>query len=439
MKAKTGILVDGALVEETVADGKGWTLKISGHKITVEIGAEGTLDEGDSITVQYGTGDFPGIIQNNKSGDPDPEENTDGVSIRGYYRAAKASDGFRQRDAGKIWVDVGNVADGDATPGTATITTSPDTIRAGTTDNLIKVVFTAVGTMDGGAVRLTIPPGWGPMQQDPLERNYIQVVPRSALADEDPLDLTDDGVTITATLKEFAAGNTLTFIYGDGTGAADKKGAEAQDDIDSAFFEIDADADADGVFASVKGEEPSEDLPESNLPGKVYDKAGEHGILEVVVEGAESGTGEVTVTVEKNKAGEGLYDGKTVDSDKTKEVHAGDDSIYLLFTYAPAQTIGDGELRFTVPGTWTGPQGDTTSEPGYTFLDGVDGAQVGNIQFDPDKPIVTADISLTQDQSIKIRLRLVRWGKWRCRSTHYPRPQRLWDCGQGNFRPRRRA
>ena len=270
VKAKTGILVDGALVEETADDGKGWTLKISGHKITVEIGAEGTLNEGDSITIQYGDGDFPGIIQDNKSGDP--TKDGDGVSIRGYYRAAKASDGFRQRDAGKIWVDVGNVADGDATPGTATITTSPGTIRAGTTDNLIKVVFTAVGTMDGGAVRLTIPPGWGPMQQDPLERNYIQVVPRSALADEDPLDLTDDGVTITATLKKFAAGNTLTFIYGDGTGAADKKGAEAQDDIDSAFFEIDADADADGVFASVEGEEPSEDLPESNLPGRFTTK-----------------------------------------------------------------------------------------------------------------------------------------------------------------------
>ena len=45
----------------------------------------------------------------------------DGVGIRAYFRAAKASDGFRQRDAGVIiWIDVTNVEDDDATAGTAT-------------------------------------------------------------------------------------------------------------------------------------------------------------------------------------------------------------------------------------------------------------------------------------------------------------------------------
>ena len=56
-------------------------------------------------------------------------------------------------------------------------------------------------------------------------------------------------------------------------------------------------------------------------------------------------------------------------------------------------------------------------------LVGVDGAQVGNIQFDPDKPIVTADISLTQDQSIEIQYGWYDGENGGAVAPHYPRPQ----------------
>ena len=45
--------------------------------------------------------------------------------------------------------------------------------------------------MDGGAVRFTIPEDWGAMQDDPLERNHLDVDvsgPNAALTDSEILD-----------------------------------------------------------------------------------------------------------------------------------------------------------------------------------------------------------------------------------------------------------
>ena len=80
--------------------------------------------------------------------------------------------------AGVVEVTITNVADGR---GTATIeneAASDDrTVVAGSVDNQIKVVFTAVGSMDGGAISLEIPDDWGDMQRDPREANYIDITP----------------------------------------------------------------------------------------------------------------------------------------------------------------------------------------------------------------------------------------------------------------------
>ena len=61
----------------------------------------------------------------------------------------------------------------------------------------------------------------------------------------------------------------------------------------------------------------------------------------------------------------------------TQEVHAGDDSVYLLFTYTPSETITDGELRFTVPTNWSIPQEDDQGEHGYTYFEEVRNADIG--------------------------------------------------------------
>ena len=88
------------------------------------------------------------------------------------------------------------------------------------TDNLITVVFTGEGTMDGGAVRFTIPDDWGEMQdEDPLELNYIEVEVSGtgAALDGDP-EIVDDGLSVEANLKTFGEGDKVTFTYGGGTG-----------------------------------------------------------------------------------------------------------------------------------------------------------------------------------------------------------------------------
>ena len=98
----------------------------------------------------------------------------------------------------------------------------------------------------------------------------------------------------------------------------------------------------------------------------------------------------------------GLYDGEIDVDEKMMQVHAGDDSTYLVFTYTPSQTIAEGELRFTVPGTWTAPQNEATGEPGYTYLEEIRGAIVSNETYDSTTQSVVADISLTLEDEIKI-------------------------------------
>ena len=84
----------------------------------------------------------------------------DTVDIIGEF---KTRSGASARRAGRVEVEVTNVADGS---GTATISPSGSnaTARAGSTDNTITIVYTADGTMSGGQVAFEIPEGWGDMQ-----------------------------------------------------------------------------------------------------------------------------------------------------------------------------------------------------------------------------------------------------------------------------------
>ena len=132
------------------------------------------------------------------------------------------------------------------------------------------------------------------------------------------------------------------------------------------------------------------------------DEADSTDPLTVEVKGAESGSGEGEVEIMASKSGAGLYDGETDVDNTIMQVHAGDDSTYLVFTYTPSQTIAEGQLRFTVPSTWTPPQRDDTGEPGYTYLEEIGGAIVSNETYDTTTQSVTADISLTLDDQIKI-------------------------------------
>ena len=363
--------------------GEKMALSVSGRSVILSIGAKGGLAEDASVTIRYGTADltatgFPVKISASANGTAGNDE--DGLAIRGHFRV---SDEFRQRDAGTIWADVTNVIDGS---GTATLSSAPATVRAGSQRNTITVAFTGTGTMDGGAVRFTIPEGWGAMQEDPLELNHIDVDVSGTGAALTDSEILDDGLSVVANLTTFGKGHKVTFTYGGGSGARDSRGAAAQADIGEATFMVESMGSSDGDYVDIR----DDDAADSANP------------LTVEVKGAESGSGEGVVEIVKSKSGDGLYDGETDVDNKIMQVHAGDDSTYLMFTYTPSQTIAEGQLRFTVPGTWTAPQRDATGQPGYTYFEEIGGAVVSNETYDTTTQSVVADISLTLDDEIKI-------------------------------------
>ena len=378
---------DEIFVPEITKDGEKKKLTVSGRRVILTIGDSSRLASDSEVTIRYG--DLADLkkygVQISPSAKGTSGSDTDGLSIRGYYQTSNEA-GFRQRTTETIWVDVTNVEDGK---GTATVSTAPTTVRGGSKNNEVTVAFTGAGTMDGGAVRLTIPEGWGPMQTDPLELNHIAVNVSgtgAALADPAFELVGGEDMMVEVYLKTFGKGSKVTFTYGGGTGVRDKRGAKAQANIGEAIFTLESKGSSDGDFTEVTDEASVK-------------------ALTILVKGAESGSGSAEVVIENSKSGKALYDGETdVDNEKF-QVHAGDDSTYLVFTYTPSQTLAEGRLRFVVPGGWTAPQDEATGDPGYTWFEELGGAQVGTLVFG--NRVVTADISLTLDDQIKIHYGVV--------------------------------
>ncbi len=322
-------------------------ITISGRTITVAIGQ---LDVGGSVTITYGAADDSRAVLHHAAG---------AVQVSGTFRT---SSGASTRTAGTATVTLSNVEDG---MGAAVL--SPGTIEAGSSNRAIEVVFTAAGTMDGGAVSLEIPDGWGSMQNDPTQRNYVTT--RGAGVSLDPDDINDRYAI--ATIDTLAKGGSFRFIYGGGTGAA--VGAEVQDNVGTAQFVIRSDGDGDGVFDVLTSDlehTGREKIKNPDKTQRIYKDA--PGILQVKVTSALDGTGTVTLD--------------------TPSVRAASDDVKLVFTYKPSQTIEDGMLRFTVPSSWSQPQVEEVSLPGYTEVEGVGlGSVTDDDKFSVTVPIFSLD------------------------------------------------
>ena len=96
------------------------------------------------------------------------------------------------------------------------------------------------------------------------------------------------------------------------------------------------------------------------------------GRLRLEVVPGEGGTGEAEL-VEIVRTDSGLQDYLNKDGEVIldRQVHAGDDEIYLAFRYTPVDTLEGGALRFTVPSDWSAPQEDSSNDLGYTEITGV--------------------------------------------------------------------
>ena len=282
-----------AIPSEGTTKGEKMSLSVSGRTVELKIGSKGGLDEGDSVTIRYGDSTDPKKYPVKISADATEESDSAerGLAIRGYFKVNDSA-GFRRHAAGTIWAVVTNVDDGK---GAAELTRNPPTTRAGSTKNEITVEFTGTGTMDGGAVRLTIPDDWGLMQDNTLKRNYIEVdVSRGAMLGD--VEIVDDGLAVEANLTTFGEGDVVTFIYGGGDGDRESgRGAEAQEDIGEAIFMVESQGSSDGGFVNIT----DDDAADTEDP------------LAFQIKGAESGSGDGVVEIMATKALEGLYDGET--------------------------------------------------------------------------------------------------------------------------------
>ena len=182
-----------------------------------------------------------------------------------------------------------------------------------------------------------------------------------------------------ANLEDFEGGDTVTFTY---------TNAEAPGDLGIGAFVVSSAGSADGNLLVLAGEKerPQIKPEDADLLGEIYyddvndnkkpDRPDEvDGKMRVKVISAADGTGVATVEIRNSSSPTGKYDGS---DDVTQEVHAGDTSVYLLFTYTPHETITDGELRFTVPTNWSLPQEDDQGEAGYTYFEEVRNADIGS-------------------------------------------------------------
>ncbi len=311
------------------------------------------------------------------------------VKITGHFRPSPSGSLL---SAGTEEIDVTQVQDGYGEATIKATAANAPTVKAGSNNNQIIVEFTAVGTMDSGAVSLEKPTGWGDFQDDDAKQaNYVEVrVVGGRGKLEQPVNVTAD--IVVAHLETFAPNAKLRFTYGN---------AEVQSDIGHAEFRIQSNGGGDRSFAYVRGTERTaaeqEETPEPF--GAVYrDDPDGPGILRVEVTGADDGSGSAEVTIEDTQQGEAEYP----DNVEERRIHAGDTGTYLLFTYTPTETIENGQLKFQTNGEWSNPS-NSSGTPGYTEIDGTGSARLGDVDFDENDNSVTVDIDeIEPDDTIEI-------------------------------------
>ena len=359
---------DAEAVGRVIASVSGGALEkdeptVSGRTINVAIK---NMDVGDSVTVTYGSvdkkADHKALIHH-VAGE---------VKIRGTFRSS--ADASTRTATGEAVITVTNVEDG-----TGAAVLNPTSVEAGSiSGNAIEVVFTASGTMDGGKVVLERPAGWGDMQNtDPTKRNYVRTTGSGVAL----LDVAANQAI--ATIGKLAKGGSFRFLYGGGT-AGDANGIDVDVDPATAQFMIKSDGDGDGVFKSISSKlkhEGREKIINPDQLGKIF--AGADGILKVKVTSASDGTGTATVDV--------------------ASVRAAADDVALTFTYTPSRTITDGELRFTVPASWSKPQVEEIGMPGFIEVNGLVGASIGTVTDDDKFTVIVPIFSVDKTQMIEIK------------------------------------
>ena len=387
----------------TSADAAGkTTVKIAGEAITKGITYGSTvsvtvpkLAVDETVEITYGGGEDKGFTMQ-PTATPDDKP----IEIPGRFWTSFPFD--KLRSAGNVDVEVTQVIDGYGTATIKAAAANAATVKAGSGNNIIQVEFTAVGTMDGGAVSLERPANWGGFQDDDATTaNYIEARVVSGSGKVSTVDVGPEIVIVH--LETFAPNAKIRFTYGGGTVRL-QNGATAQSNIGLAEFTIQSDGDGDGIFGLVRGDKRVQaDIDKTAKPlGAAYRDGVNPGVLRIDVTGAGDGSGTAEVAIVRTEQGAGMYpdtddsdgDGNRAEVlDDLMRIHAGDTNTYLKFTYTPEETIQDGQLIFTTIGDWSDPQ-SVPGVDGYTYVIRTGAAtDISQPVYDETDKTATVDIS----------------------------------------------
>lgn len=291
------------------------------------------LDPGDSVTINYGSGD-------------DNEPTVQGVKQDGdtppffllQSEGGEVTDAFANvtnpLGDGEAPVDVIQAADGSGgMPNPVIVSGAP--IHAADAEVELQFIYTAVGQMNGGALRFVPGSGFTTPQGSPTVVGFTRIDSTSGATTLGSEEFPGDGSLIIP-ITQMGPGQTIVINYGNvnigslpgGPGS----GAVASPVAGDSKFIIETKASASGIFTKI-GSDP-----------------------------------QVTVA---NAA-----DGSGIGSASISEVTAGSPGNKVTFTFESVGTMGDGVVQLEVPGAWDAP---TLGDDGNTSVSSTGSVDTDNI------------------------------------------------------------
>jgi hypothetical protein len=227
---------------------------------------------------------------------------------------------IQSRASGGQFVQVGQpqVAITNANNGSGGVSSSVSSVTAGSTGNAITFTYTAVGTMNGGSIRLTTPPNWTLPDTTPSTGN-VSVSSSGTI----PAIGAAAGPAVTVPITTLGPGGTITITYtGDAQPTVDVTGVE---------FVVESDNGSEG------------------------------GVLQPIAANASasgsSASPLISVTAAADGSGTAIVDIKVVKTGETRT---------YTFTYtAIGEMSGGGLVSVEAPSDWTAPQTTDATANGF--------------------------------------------------------------------------
>ena len=273
-------------------------------------------------------------------------------------------------------VKVTQAADGS---GKVTLPEAQRKVTAGSAGNTFNIIYKAVGQMDGGKIRLSVPAGGGVTDEawTALQENLtVQASSGTSLTDR----TFDDDRTVTYTITTLRKDGTVTFNY---TGVIVGSKIAPRDGINN---NRDAkDADGNPTAGSVETDESDESGPVPLVVSVTGSKDGDIAAAgavvsdteaNVTVDNAADGSGTATIAFEDRDSSrrEITVDGKNEDVPANRKVDieityaAAGDMSKANNAYTPDANLASVEL--TIPAGFPIPQATEADEVGFISVEG---------------------------------------------------------------------